>query len=80
MNLIQPNKRWIEQADAAIRKVYPTAAEVVEATRSFAVLGRDGVLTARLSDGTHWRIDGEDVRQLTTDEIEARARLHESFR
>ncbi|RXV64394.1 hypothetical protein D1006_39150 [Burkholderia stabilis] len=79
MNLLQPNKQWIEQADAAIRKVKPVAAEVVEATRSFAVLGRDGVLTARLSDGTHWRIDGEDVRQLTTDEIEARARLHESF-
>lgn len=79
MNLIQPNNRWIEEADAAIRKVYPTAAEVVEATRSFDVLGRDGVLTARLSDGTHWRIDGEGVRQLTADEIEARARLHESF-
>lgn len=79
MKLLQPNKPWIEQADAAIRKVNPTAAEVVEATRSFAVLGRDGVLTARLSNGTHWRIDGEDVRQLTTDEIEAGARLHESF-
>ena len=45
MNLLQPNKLWIEQADAAIRKINPTAAEVVEATRGFAVLGREGVLT-----------------------------------
>ncbi|KVT75795.1 hypothetical protein WT25_02605 [Burkholderia territorii] len=79
MNLLQPDNQWIEQADAAIRKVKPTAAEVVEATRGFAVLGSDGVITARLSDGTHWRIGSEDVRQLTADEIEARARLHESF-
>lgn len=79
MNLLHPNKLWIEQADAVIRKVNPTAAEVVDATRGFAVLGRDGVLTARLADGTQWRIDGQDVRQLTADEIAARARLHESF-
>ncbi len=79
MNLLQPNKLWIEQAGAAIRKINPTAAEVVEATRGFAVLGRDGALTVRLADGTQWRIDGQDVRQLTADEIAARARLHESF-
>ncbi|KUZ75280.1 hypothetical protein [Burkholderia ubonensis] len=79
MNLLHPNKLWIEEADTGIRKVNPTAAEVVEATRSFAVLGRDGMLTARLADGTEWRIDGQDVRQLTADEIAARARLHESF-
>ncbi|WP_175927420.1 hypothetical protein [Burkholderia cepacia] len=79
MNLIQPNKQSIEQADAAIRKDNPSAAEVVEATRGFAVLGREGVLTARLSDGTQWRIDGQDVRQLTANEIAARARLRESF-
>ncbi|MGY4730768.1 hypothetical protein [Burkholderia pyrrocinia] len=79
MNLLQPNKLWIEEADTAIRGVNPTATEVVEATRSFAVLGRDGVLTARLADGTEWRTDGQDVRQLTADEIAARARLHESF-
>ncbi len=40
MNLRQPNQLWIEQADAAIQKVNPTAAEVVEATRGFALLGR----------------------------------------
>lgn len=34
MKLLQPNKPWIEQADAAIRKVNPTAAEVVEARRA----------------------------------------------
>jgi len=79
MNLLQPNRLWIEQADAAIRRVDPTAAEVVEAMHGFAVLGRDGVLTARLADGTQWRIDGPAVRQLTADEIAARARLHESF-
>lgn len=79
MNLIQPNKLWIEEADAAIRKVYPTAAEVVEATRGFVVFGRESVLTARLADGTQWRIDGQEVRQLADDEIAARVRLHESF-
>ncbi|MGY4838028.1 hypothetical protein [Burkholderia pyrrocinia] len=79
MNLLHPNKQWIAQADTAIRKVKPTAAEVVEATRGFAVLGRQGVLTARLADGTQWRIDGQDVRQLTDAEIAARVQLHESF-
>jgi hypothetical protein len=79
MNLLQPNKQWVEEADAAIRKVNPTAAAVVEATRSFAILGRKGVLIARLADGSQWRIDGDDARQLTADEITARARLHESF-
>ncbi|WP_162826292.1 hypothetical protein [Burkholderia sp. IDO3] len=54
MNLLQPNKQWVEEADAAIRMVDPTAAAVVEATRSFAVLGREGVLTARLADGAQW--------------------------
>lgn len=53
--------------------------EIVAATRGFAVLGRDGSLTARLADGTQWRIDGQDVRQLTADDIAARAQLHESF-
>ncbi|KVC70845.1 hypothetical protein WL80_28810 [Burkholderia ubonensis] len=79
MNLLQPDKQWIEEADAALRKTSPTVAEVVEATRSFAVLGREGVLTARLADGTQWRIEGQDVRQLTADEIAERVRLHESF-
>ncbi|MXN76406.1 hypothetical protein GR157_16870 [Burkholderia sp. 4701] len=79
MNFLQPNKQWIEEADAALRKTNPTAAEVVEATRSFAVLGREGVLTARLADGTQWRIEGQDVRQFTADEIAERVRLHESF-
>jgi len=62
MNLLQPNRQWIEEAEAAIRKTNPAAAEVIEATRSFAVLGRTGVLTARLADGTQWRIDGDNVR------------------
>jgi hypothetical protein len=79
MNLIEPNKQWIEQADAAIRNVNPTTAEVVWATRSFAVLGRDSVLTARLADGTAWKIDGQSVRQLSANEIDALAQLHESF-
>ncbi|AOJ85236.1 hypothetical protein WS87_00295 (plasmid) [Burkholderia sp. MSMB0856] len=52
---------------------------IVEATRGFAVLGREGVLTALLSDGTQCRINGQNVRQLTADEIDARAPLHESF-
>lgn len=59
--------------------VNPTAATVFEATRSFAVFGREGVLTARLADGTQWQIDGRDVRQFTADEIAERVRLHESF-
>ncbi|TGP39534.1 hypothetical protein EN871_32160 [bacterium M00.F.Ca.ET.228.01.1.1] len=79
MNFLQPNEQWIEEAGAAIRMVDPTAATVVEATRSFAVLGREGVLTARLADGTQWQIDGAAVRQLTADEIAKRVRLHESF-
>ncbi|MCW3587335.1 hypothetical protein [Burkholderia cenocepacia] len=79
MNQLQANQLWIEQADAAIRKVNPNGPAVIWATRSFEVLGRDGVLTARLSDGTEWRIDGQEARQLTVDEIAARASLHESF-
>ncbi|WP_175958384.1 hypothetical protein [Burkholderia sp. BCC0405] len=79
MNLLQPNRRWIEVADAAIRRINPAAAEVAAATRSFAVLGREGVLTARLADGTLWLIDGENVQQLSADDIAERGRLHESF-
>ncbi|WP_241299439.1 hypothetical protein [Burkholderia stabilis] len=80
MNSLRPNRLWIEQADLAIRRVDPTASEVIEVTLGFAVLGRDSALTPRLADGTEWRIDGQDVRQLTADEIAARARLRESFR
>lgn len=79
MNPLRPNRLWIEQADLTIRSVDPTASEVIEATRGFAVLGRDGVLTACLSDGTEWRTDVQDVQQVTADEIAARARLCESF-
>ncbi len=73
------NRRWIEEAEAEIRKSNPTAAEVVAANRSFAVLGRPTVLTARLADGTEWEINGHDVRPLSTDEIAKRVQLHESF-
>ncbi|MCA8002746.1 hypothetical protein [Burkholderia metallica] len=77
--MLQPNEEWIEQAEAAIRKITPAAAKVVGATRGFAVLGREGVLTARLADGAQWQIDGESVRQLFADDVAERVRLHDSF-
>ena len=73
------NRQWIQEAEAAIRKANPAAAAVVDASRSFAVFGRPGVLTARLADGTQWRVDEEIVRQLTPGEITERERLRESF-
>ncbi|AOY97457.1 hypothetical protein BKK79_36530 (plasmid) [Cupriavidus sp. USMAA2-4] len=73
------NRQWIEEAERAIRELDPTAATVVAATRSFAVLGLGSVLTARLADGTEWQIAGQAVRQLSADEIAERLRLHESF-
>jgi hypothetical protein len=73
------NRQWIEEAEAVIRTAYPTAAEVIEARRGLAVLGQPGVLTARLADGTEWRIHGQAVRQLSADELAERVRLHESF-
>ncbi|MDK0996909.1 hypothetical protein ACO2TQ_35770 [Burkholderia sp. OKR4-1] len=79
MNPLRPNRLWIEQADVTIRRGDPTASEVIEVTRGFAVLRRDGALTARLADGTQWRIDGQYARQLTANEIAARAGLRESF-
>lgn len=70
---------WLEEAEAAIRKADPTAAAVVDAVRSFAVLGRPSVLTARLADNSEWLIDGQTVRRLTAEEVAGRAQMRESF-
>jgi len=75
----EQRQQRIAESQVAIREVAPTAVAVIDAVRSFAALGREGVLTARLADGTQWRIDEQDERQLTAEEVAARARLHESF-
>ena len=78
--LFQPDQQAVEDATVALRDFNPKVANVVDATRSYSVLGLPRTLTARLADGSQWLIDGSGVRQLSAEEIAERLRRHESFR
>jgi hypothetical protein len=73
------SRQWIEEAEAAIKKVSPAAPAVVEATRTFEGPVSPSVLIARLADGSEWVIDRQVVRQHTVDEIAESEPLRESW-
>lgn len=76
---LQLRAQWIEQADAAIRRMEPDCAAVENAIRRPLVMGKLGVLTAQLADGRGWEI-GHGVAQSLSDEDSADlAERDESF-
>lgn len=79
LELAQLHKDWITEAENRIRAVEPSAPAVVDAVRAYAVLGKPGVISARLADGTEWLIDGETVRQYTAEELTNREQMQAAW-
>lgn len=72
------NQEWIDEATQAIRNVDP-AAEVVRATRGFAVFGKPAPINATLMDGNVWLVDQGKARKLSEDEIAENVQAFRSF-
>ena len=76
---LQQREEWIAEAGAVIRMVQPGCATVVDAIRRPLIMGRQGLLTARLADGSEWAIGHATARRLSVEEIADWAACPESF-
>lgn len=75
----QQREEWIAEAGTAIRMVQPGCAAVVDAIRRPLIMGRQGLLTARLADGSEWAIGHATARRLSVEETVDWAACSESF-
>ncbi|WP_321936257.1 hypothetical protein [Paraburkholderia sp. J8-2] len=71
--------QWIEEADAAIRRIEPDCAAVENAIRRPLVMGKLGLLTAQLTDGPEWVIGDGLAKPLSDEDSADSAEFDESF-